>query len=210
MTFWSVPAAPTIAVEHHPDPDPLDRRLIEVVTDDRRFCAWLQAVRSLNLRDWCIGAGAVRDLVWNALHGKASRSQPHNVDVAFFDAFDSSIARDESLRERLETMEPTVPWDVTNQASVQLWFEQAFGHAVEPLHSLDEAVASRPEFATAAGVTMEPDGTIRLLAPHGLADLFAMVVRRNPARISVETYRLRVAVKRYAERWPQVRVLPCV
>jgi hypothetical protein len=47
----------------------------------------------------------------------------------------------------------------------------------------------------------------RVLAPHGLDDLFAMVVRRNPARVSVATYRQRVAQKRYAERWPRVRVV---
>jgi hypothetical protein len=46
-----------------------------------------------------------------------------------------------------------------------------------------------------------------VIAPHGLDDLFAMVVRRNPARVSVATYRERVAGKRYAQRWPKVRVI---
>jgi uncharacterized protein len=46
-----------------------------------------------------------------------------------------------------------------------------------------------------------------VIAPHGLADLFAMVVRRNPARVSVEAYRQRVASKRYVQRWPRVTVM---
>jgi hypothetical protein len=46
-----------------------------------------------------------------------------------------------------------------------------------------------------------------VIAPHGLADLFAMVVRRNPARVSVETYRRRVASRRYTQRWPRVTVV---
>jgi hypothetical protein len=34
-----------------------------------------------------------------------------------------------------------------------------------------------------------------------------MVVRRNPARVSVRSYRERVASKRYAQRWPRVTVI---
>ena len=72
---------------------------------------------------------------------------------------------------------------------MHLWFEQHFGHAVAPLRSLDEAVASWPEFATAVGLWLDDDDRLHVIAPHGLDDLFAMVVRRNPVRVSVETYR---------------------
>ena len=34
-------------------------------------------------------------------------------------------------------------------------------------------------------------------------------VWRNPTRASVATYTQRVAQKRYAQRWPQVRIIPC-
>ena len=47
---------------------------------------------------------------------------------------------------------------------------------------------------------------IEVIAPHGLDDLFGLVVRRNP-RVPVETYRLRVADRRYTERWPKVRIV---
>ena len=96
---------------------------------------------------------------------------------------------------------------MTNQAAVHLWFERVFGHPVEPLRSLEEAVASWPEFATAVGLRLEPDDRITVIAPHGLDDLFDRVVRRNPTRVSLETYRRRVREKRYVERWPDVRVI---
>ena len=106
-------------------------------------------------------------------------------------------------------LDPRFPWEVTNQAGVHQWFEEHFGHAVEPLRSHEEAVASWPEFATAVGISLGPDNARRVIAPHGLEDLFAMVVRRNPTRVSVETYRQRIAQKRYRERWPHVTVVPC-
>jgi hypothetical protein len=90
---------------------------------------------------------------------------------------------------------------------VHLWFEQHFGHPVAPLQSLTEAVASWPEFATAVGLSLDDEDHLHVIAPHGLADLFAMIVRRNPVRVSAATYRERVASKRYTQRWPQVRVI---
>ena len=63
------------------------------------------------------------------------------------------------------------------------------------------------ERLVALGVWLDDDDGLHVIAPHGLDDLFAMVVRRNPVRVSVETYGQRVASKRYAERWPRVTVI---
>ena len=167
----------------------------------------LHAVAQLGLPHCCIGAGAVRNLVWDALHGYAQPSALSDVDVAYFDAHDLHPRREAELRQRLETVLPGVPWEVCNQARVHLWFEDAFGYAVPPLQSLDDAIATWPEFATAVGIWLRPDGEIGILAPHGLDDLFGMVVRRNPARISEDGYAQRLADKRYAACWPHVTIL---
>jgi uncharacterized protein len=189
----------------------------EMVSDEARLIALARAtpwfmqalahVRALGLREWCIGAGAVRNLVWDALQGHAVPSALADVDVAFFDDADLSAARDAALERELHSHAPETPWEVTNQAGVHLWFEQHFGHAVAPLRSLADAVASWPETATAAGLWLDDRDHLHVIAPLGLDDLFAMVVRRNPARVSLETYRERVASKRYVQRWPRVRVV---
>ena len=169
----------------------------------------LRAVRGLGLASWCIGAGAVRNLVWDELHEHRTRSALADVDVAYYDASSIGPERDRELQAGLAAICPGLPWEVTNQAGVHQWFEGHFGHPVAPLLSLEEAVASWPEFATSIGLVLGHDDTIRVIAPHGLEDLFAMTVRRNPTRVSVETYRQRVEQKRYAERWPKVTVVPC-
>jgi uncharacterized protein len=96
---------------------------------------------------------------------------------------------------------------VTNQAFVHTWFERYFGHAVEPLHSLEDAIASWPEYATCIGVTLGHQGHVEVIAPHGLEDLFAMRIQRNPTRVSVETFRDRVERKAYTARWPRATIL---
>ena len=167
----------------------------------------LQTVRSLQLGSWCIGAGAVRNLVWDHLHGYVEPSRLPDVDVAYFNPQDMSPETDQALECKLEELAPDVPWEVTNQAGVHTWFEDCFGHPVQPLRSLVEAVASWPEYATCVGVALSNRGRTEIIAPWGLEDLFGLVVRRNPARVSLETYRQRTEQKRYAQRWPRVRVL---
>lgn len=201
-------------------PTTADAQHATLITLARRS-SWLMdalaAVRELGLDQWCIGAGAIRNLVWDALHGHAQPSALSDVDVAVFEPLAPgpaaeqlarAQARDAQLQARLQARRPGLPWEVTNQAAVHLWFEGCFGHAVAPLGSLEEAVASWPEYATAVGLRLAADGDLQVIAPLGLDDLFAMRVRRNPRRVSLETYAWRVASKRYAERWPGVQVLP--
>lgn len=168
----------------------------------------LRAARSLELQSWCIGAGAVRNLVWDHLHDKAEASQLADVDLTYFDAAQLEPGPEQALQARLVAICPSLPWEVCNQARVHLWFEAHFGHAVEPLGSLEEAVASWPEYATAVGLWLDDDDAVHVIAPHGLDDLFGCIVRRNPRRVSLATYGQRVREKRYAQRWPRVTVLP--
>lgn len=185
----------------------LDDRLHEIVINSAWFMSVLRAVRELALPSWCVGAGALRNLVWDHLHGYTSPTRLADVDVAYFDVADLSAERDLELEQCLVALLPAVPWEVTNQAGVHVWFGAHFGHAVEPLRSLAEAVASWPEYATSVALTLNRDDTLDIIAPHGLDDLFNCIVRRNPIRVSVETYRQRVLEKDYPQRWPNVTIV---
>jgi hypothetical protein len=78
---------------------------------------------------------------------------------------------------------------------------------VEPLESIEDAVASWPETATSVGVRLDRDDQLQIMAPVGLDDLFGMVVRRNPRRVRSEVYRKRIETKKYLERWPNVTIV---
>ena len=182
----------------------LEERLCRIARSSAWFMAALEAARDLKLSSWCIGAGAVRNLVWDALHDHSTPSRLPDVDVVYFDASDLGRETEAALQRRLREALPEIPWEVTNQAAVHLWFEAQFGHAVEPLASLRDGVGSWPEYATAVGLCLRQDDSIEVIAPHGLDDLFNCVVRRNPARVSMDTYRQRVEQKNYVLRWPRV------
>ena len=185
----------------------MEERLRDIARSSSWFAPALRAARSLGLSSWCIGAGAVRNLVWDSLHGYSTPTHLADVDLAYFEESDLTPERDARLQDRLNEALPGIPWEVTNQAAVHHWFEAHFGHSVEALHSLQEAVASWPEYATSVGLTLNRDETIDVIAPHGLDDLFNCVIRRNPTRVSVDTYRQRLEQKKYALRWPRVAVV---
>lgn len=187
----------------------LEASLIALAQTASWFWPALIAVRTLNLPSWCIGAGAVRNLVWDSLHGLDVPSVLSDIDVAYFDGSDLSAERDTTFEAQLADTYPQLPWEVTNQAAVHTWFDATFGHAVPPLESLEAAVASWPEYATAVGLTLLSDDSIKVIAPYGLDDLFSMVVRRNPVRVSIAAYRERVATKQYRNRWPYAIIVPC-
>ncbi len=180
-------------------------KLVEIVAATPWLMRALRAVRSVGPPLAWVGAGAVRNTVWDSLHG-CSRRTVADVDVAFFESSDLSRATDALYQRRLADLEPALSWDVVNQASVHLWYEQTFGEATLPLRSVEDGIATWPETATAVGVRLDDAGHIQVLAPYGLSDLFECVVRRSP-RASAEQFRARVEAKRYAARWPKVRVV---
>lgn len=188
----------------------LAQRLEGLLRGSPGFMQALRAVRGLGLARACIGAGAVRNLVWDHLHGRptpqtANELNAADIDVAYFDAGEARHG-DQRHQAWLAQQWPDLPWEVTNQAHVHHWFEAHFGHPVAPLESLHDAVASWPEYATCVAVALDGDERLQLIAPWGLDDLFGLRVRRNPQRVSLQTYRQRCASKRYTERWPGVQV----
>lgn len=166
----------------------------------------LEAVRGLELASWCIGAGAVRSLVWDRLHGFADQSEYADVDVVYYDNA-ASPAQDAQLLERLRNRMPAVCWEVTNQAWIHQWFQQRQAQVVAPLQSLAEGIATWPEYATCVGVSLRADDTVEVIAPHGLQDLFELRVRHNPVRADAAVFMERVTSKRFAERWPKLSIV---
>jgi hypothetical protein len=166
----------------------------------------LEAARDVGPPDWLIGAGAIRRLVWDRLHGVADPAPPEDVDLVFFDRFALEPEREEAVRTALAARAPDLPWDVKNQAAVHVWYPRVFGVEVEPLRSVRDAVATWPETATAVGVRLTAEGELRVVAPLGLDDLFGLVWRRNPRRVTVAEYRRRLEAKLDRERWPNVTV----
>jgi uncharacterized protein len=188
-------------------PDMLQSRLIELIYSSSVLMRALRAARSVDPPDWLIGGGAIRERVWNHLHRSAHLAPSKDVDLAFFDPVLLGSEREWSVQKAVMAQALDISWDVTNQAAVHLWYPEVFGVEVEPLTCSADAVATWPETATAIAIRLLGDDRIQVIAPCGLDDLFGLICRRNPRRVTEEQYRRRVERMQIAKRWPQVQIL---
>ena len=180
--------------------------LIEMVRSSKELMAALLTVRELRLTSWCIGAGAIRSMVWDKRHAYQNPTPLSDVDVVYFDA-SADAKRDKQLEMILKSTMPGVSWEVTNQANIHHWFLSQLSQEVPPITSLTEGVATWPEYATCVGVALEDDDRITVIAPFGLLDLFEMRLRHNPTRASKDVFLQRIAKKKLLERWPLVSLI---
>ncbi|ASG23418.1 nucleotidyltransferase family protein [Nitrospirillum viridazoti] len=184
-------------------------RLQAVIRDDAWRMGLLAHVRTLDLPDCWIGAGFVRNAVWDQLHRQqavpetAGEAPDSDVDVVWFDAACPSIAVDRDLTDRLLALAPDVPWSVKNQARMHCRNGDA------PYTGCADALRHWPETATAVAVRLTPQDALEVLAPFGLDDLFGRLIRPTPAFRGAkrEILRQRVREKRWLERWPLLRVV---
>jgi hypothetical protein len=188
--------------------------LTELVLGSEWLRHMLHVVAALDLPDCWIGAGAVRDLVWDTRFGDGfDPARVEDIDVVFFDPDNLSVEHEHEIERGLHEQEPSVEWDVKNQARVHLWYEARFGAAAHPLTSTTDGVSTWPEIATAIAVRLRPDREVELeiAAPYGLDDLLDGVWRRNLNReynrATDADCRARIERKQPHERWPGVVVL---
>lgn len=161
----------------------------------------LRAVSRLGLPDCWIGAGFVRNLVWDRLHGFAEATPLNDIDVLYFDPSDQSRVTERKLESRLRRSLPGLPWSVRNQARMH----RRNGDA--PYRSTCHALAFWAETPTAVAVAVRGAG-VEVIAPFGTEDLMGLTVRPTPRfRHKMVIYRVRMARKNWPALWPRLTVL---
>jgi hypothetical protein len=180
--------------------DALEARLATLVAGDAWLMTVLKIARGLNLPDWAVGAGAVRNLVWDHLTAKPTRTQPADIDVLYFDPRDTDPAREQAAEVALAAQANLV-WQVRNQARMHR------RNGDPPYRDTTDALRYWLETPTCVAVRLEPDGRLTVIAPHGLDDLFALALRPTPrGRERRDAYRDRLASKDWLIQWPSLTV----
>jgi hypothetical protein len=184
----------------------LRRRLTEIVRATRPLIQVLETARTLDLPDHLVFSGAVYQPVLNHLTGRDPGYGLRDYDLAYFDASDLSYGAEDAVIRRVRAaLRPALKdlVEVRNQARVHLWFEAHFGEAYTPLSCSAEAIGRFTSATFAIGVRLEADGRLRIEAPFGLADLFALRLRPNPRRKTTGYARTCADIHR---RWPELVV----
>lgn len=161
----------------------------------------IQAARSIGLPDGAIGAGFVRQPVWDHLHGYQAADKFADIDVLYFDPSDLTPESELRIEQELGRRMPGVPWEVTNQARMHISNgDPAYGDT-------EDAIAHWLETPTALAVRLAPRTSGGLIAPFGVGDLFAIQIKPTPAGVRrSDAYRKRLRQKDWHQRWPKVRM----
>ncbi len=166
--------------------------------DPMRMLA-LRTAQQLALNDWCLAAGFVRNLVWDHLHDLADVTPLNDIDVIYFDPYDTSVATEKDLEQRLSSL-AVLPWSIKNQARMHLKHHHA------PYLSSSDAMSYWVETETVIGATLDHDGKVQLVAPMGTAALFEFSITANPRHGNPKVMLDRAASKGWLIRWPQLQL----
>jgi hypothetical protein len=166
----------------------------------------METARGLALPDWLLFSGAIYQRVLNDVTGRDPDYGVRDYDLGYHDASDVSYeAEDVVIKRVAAAFAPPLSEivEVRNQARVHLWFEDHFGEPYTPLADTAEALTRFVSPMFAVGARLEADGRMRVVAPFGLDDLFALRLRPNPNRVSANFAKIAEAAR---VRWPEIRI----
>ncbi|ARP68690.1 hypothetical protein LK07_01695 [Streptomyces pluripotens] len=189
---------------------PLDQQLAHLRTVLSRngvLTEVLARTATLRLPGWYVTAGCLFQTVWNVVTDRPPTHGIKDYDVFYFDADDLSWEAEDEVIGAGRAIFADLPAEVElrNEARVHLWYEEKFRAACPPYDSTEAAIDSFAATTCCLGVRVESDGRWRVYAPHGLSDVFNLVVRPNPVLAPQSVYQAKTA--RWQEQWPELTVL---
>lgn len=177
----------------------LELQLYEITKSDDWMLSVLQNVRDLRLQDCWIGAGFVRNKIWDIKHCK-NRTELNDIDVIYYNKQHSSKVKDANLELKLKNIHPNYNWSVKNQARMHLRNNHA------PYANCEDAISFWPETATAIAIRLNDKDEIEYIAPYGLNDLFYLVVQPTP-NFDLTMYKHRIEKKDWKKTWNKLTIL---
>lgn len=180
----------------------MQRKIIEMLIershDTKRI---LQSIRNTNYSLYLAG-GILRNLVWDYLHDYKSNTQIDDVDIVYYDIANISKEQDRKIEEQLKKIIPNYKWSVKNQARMHLFNKEA------QYSGFEDSVSKWPETATAIAVRYNDDGGLEIVAPHGLEDLFRLIVKPTPHFFSKsDRIQTRLRAKEWLRTWPKLKLI---
>ena len=172
------------------------------VESDDSMMQVLRAAASLDLPDWWIGAGFLRNRVWDEIEGNKPQ-KPRDIDLVYFDKSDISISSEQKFEQKLYQLCPDYDWEVRNQVRMHVKNDDP------PYTSTVDAISKWVETATCVAVRLVDD-ELEFLYCHGSDDLLNMIARpvkeyRTPDKI--QYFHKRITEKNWRERWPSLEII---
>ncbi|HXP20772.1 MAG TPA: nucleotidyltransferase family protein [Streptosporangiaceae bacterium] len=175
---------------------------------NRTLTEVLGRAAGMELPGWYLTAGCLYQTIWNVVTGQPPEAGILDYDLGYFDSSDLSWEAEDAVIRAGDKIfhHLPVPVQIRNQARVHLWYEQKFGVPCPPHESAEAAIDTFEATTACLGIRLDSEGTWRIYAPHGFADVFNLVVRPNPVLAPRNVYEAKT--RRWRRQWPTLMVLP--
>ncbi|HRX95815.1 MAG TPA: nucleotidyltransferase family protein [Bacteroidales bacterium] len=162
---------------------------------------YLKVLKEVN-SEMYLGGGAIRNLVWDELHGYTPISQIKDLDIIYFDKLSNTKEHDKRIEEQLYKKIPNIKWSVKNQARMHLWNHE------EAYDSFEEAILKWPETCTAIAVRINGNDELEFIKPFGFGDLYRLIVTPTPHfKTKLDRFRERHTTKEWIKTWPKLKII---
>ena len=207
------------------------KRLGNIIKRDPFRMDCLHALRTLDLPQGYIGAGFVRNAIWDELHEKVKPTPLNDIDVIYFsdeitESQNVAIAQNSkepafqqqehslitaAAKSKIKAQEQAIERELIRMMPQANWqvknqarMHLAHGHA--PYKSSHEAISYWIERETCVAVRLLANDDLDVLAPFGLAANFAGTISINPQYPRPDVFEQRVASKNWLDVWPLLKV----
>lgn len=179
-----------------------EQQISEIIQKDALMMRILGAAEKLDLPDWWIGAGFLRNKIWDYLEDNESVPS-RDIDLVYFNSEDISQETDWEFDDRMAKEYPFAEWEIRNQARMH------YVNKFEPFTSTADGISHWVETATCVAVRLNKE-RLEYLFCYGTDDLFGLVARPvsyfKQEPLLSEFYG-RVEKKRWKQRWPDIQVV---
>jgi len=155
---------------------------------------------TLNLSDWCLAAGFVRNLIWDKLHSKEVLTPLNDIDLIYFNSELIEEKEDLEHEVRLKSLSD-FPWSVKNQARMHIRNND------QPYKSTSDAMSYWVEVETAVGAVYTKERGVTLVTPFGLNANFNNTITLNSKRPKPKDFVKRVSEKEWSTIWPNLAMI---
>lgn len=170
------------------------------IESDKERLEALKIAASLELDDWCLAAGFVRNLIWDKLHGKTVSTPLNDIDLIYFNPDITDESADLIFESRLKSLIDR-PWSVKNQARMHKRNHD------RPYSSCSDAMSYWVEVETAIGAKFIENEGVVIVSPFGLEANFNKTITLNGKRPKPTALNDRVVKKEWREIWPELQLV---
>ncbi|WP_334019034.1 nucleotidyltransferase family protein [Alteromonas sp. S015] len=207
------------------------KRLGDIIKRDPFRVRCLRALRALDLPQGYIGAGFVRNAIWDALHERATPTPLNDIDVIYFSGGinppQSVVSADNALelapqpqvyspslaatKSEVKAQEQAIERELARMVPQANWQvkNQARMHLVHvhaPYKNCHEAISYWIERETCVAVRLLANDDLDVLAPFGLETNFSGTISINPQYPRPDVFSKRLASKNWLDVWPLLKV----